>query len=1282
MKKGVSLPAFVYVVIVLLGIAIAVLFNPSITGLQSYAPTAYISLIEYFPEADENTTFSASSNDGMVTIKGIVAIVVGNSLLTKQATLEITASSKMQSTKTIVISLIKPQKKKIDDYVMQELSQQGYSRVIVKLKKIDGLKAEQQEFRIDAIKQELLEKEDIAEEWEFDSAIELSEGFAGYITQKGVEKLQQHPDVGEIIIDKPVSAFIQDTRKITGAEYTHKIEIQNANITGTGAVCIIDTGIDYTHPSLGGCFGDNCKVIAGYNFCANNDCTEQSSDPLDDHGHGTHVAGIVASEGQNKGMAPTAKLAAVKGLNKQGAGYYSTVQASIEWCRNNAQTYNITIISMSLGDGGSYTQESCPKALDESINNASNSGLFITAASGNNYNKNGISYPACQENITSVGATDKSDNIASYSNSGTALDLLAPGSSINSTDKNNGFRIRSGTSMATPHVAGVVSLIKHYLSVSNKNMTNKEILALLQTTGKKLQDSNGLSTARINALSALLQLHKNINIDNGKITHSKGKIEYSTLQDSTGIDKCIFFNDKKIRINSSQCNNLNLSAAITINAFGFSGAIPRFSYDEINYTACTETTDPSCTNASYNQDNLTFTASHFTTFEAFEADTTLPKVLLNISPAEGKGGFIITANVTDNSDISAVFANITFANETLQLLQLQNITSLFTATVTSFNNGINNVTIIANDSSNNINSTVSASFVVKDIQPPSVILSITPSTTTAGNFTISAIVNDDTAISTVIANITFANSSSAEIILQNTSNNYSGTIHSASIGQNNVLIIANDSSNNINATTRGGFFVTATQLTILFASITPLSAITGTTFNLSANATSQPDIDSVMANITLPNGSSIVVTMQNNTGTFTANFTATTIGEYSARFIVNDTAGNTNNTISVSFSTTQQDNEPPYINSRTINPASASQNTVFDISANVTDSQIVSQVLANITFPNGTGLLLALKNQSDQYSTNFTPSIIDIHGIYTTRIIANDTSNNKNTSELDSFSVTDTTLPSVTATTEPSSGQRTTQFIITAAVTDNINDNSRVSTVVSNITIPNKTTMILIMSNGSGNTYNVTYSPSTNATTGQYNVTIIANDTSNNINNSITTQFTISYSQIILQPTPTSGTQGGGGGGSSSEKRGKSPAPPSQSYAPSASISPIIAVQPSQAKAVEQPKPKTVQDKKPTELNISVPVNVIKEKNIFCDSQQRMLRAIAVFAILVAAVSLMRTTKKQKSFPLISGIIVGLSFIVAITYHSSCKTTPFVIYSMLAMAAILVVSNAILKWNK
>ncbi|MCH8977947.1 MAG: S8 family serine peptidase [Armatimonadetes bacterium] len=234
-------------------------------------------------------------------------------------------------------------------------------------------------------------------------------------------------------------------------------------------VAILDSGIDYTHPDLDG------NYAGGYDF-ANND-----SDPKDDNGHGTHVAGTVAAEDNDfgvVGVAPEANLYAVKVLGSSGGGSYSDVIAGLQWCVDNGM--HVTNNSYgSSGDPGT--------AVKAAFDNSFAAGIIHIAAAGNSGNRKGkgdkVGYPARYDSVIAVAATTSSDSRASYSSTGPDVEIAAPGSSINSTKLGGGYVVFSGTSMASPHVAGVAAL------VIAAGMTNNDDVRLqLQTTADDLGD--------------------------------------------------------------------------------------------------------------------------------------------------------------------------------------------------------------------------------------------------------------------------------------------------------------------------------------------------------------------------------------------------------------------------------------------------------------------------------------------------------------------------------------------------------------------------------------------------------------------------------------------------------------------------------------------------------------------------------------------------------------------------------------------------------------------------
>ena len=332
-------------------------------------------------------------------------------------------------------------------------------------------------------------------------------GFSGKITKQALEELRNDPDVESIVINKPVSTFLDVSIPLIQADDIWNLVLNGANITGQGeTVCIIDTGVDYTHANLGGCFGAGCKVVGGYDYCSDGvTCTSEDSDPMDVYGHGTHVAGIVSSSHTTyKGVAPDAKIVAVKVLNDTGTGWNSEIILGIEWCVNNATKFNISVISMSLGGGGPYDNYCNNDSLAPAINSATSQGIAVVVASGNSGWTNGISSPACVQNAIPIGAVNDADSI--FYNRGSLLRLLAPGISISSTLRGGGFGDMSGTSMSTPHAAGAVALVQQFMRLWNgTTMTPAEIENKLNATGKQIYDAgSSRNYSRIDIFSAII----------------------------------------------------------------------------------------------------------------------------------------------------------------------------------------------------------------------------------------------------------------------------------------------------------------------------------------------------------------------------------------------------------------------------------------------------------------------------------------------------------------------------------------------------------------------------------------------------------------------------------------------------------------------------------------------------------------------------------------------------------------------------------------------------------
>jgi subtilisin len=236
-------------------------------------------------------------------------------------------------------------------------------------------------------------------------------------------------------------------------------------------VAVIDTGIDYTHPDLAAVYA------GGYDF-VNND-----NDPFDDQYHGTHCAGTIAASLNGYGVvgvAPEARLYGLKVLSSNGSGSYSYVISALDWCVQN----QIQVASLSLGSSGDPGT-----SVRDAFDLANAAGVVVVSSAGNSGSgADTVGYPAKYDSVIAVGSTTRSDARSSFSSTGPAVELAAPGSSILSTYPGNQYAYLSGTSMACPHVSGVAALlISGGIADQNGNgKINDEVRTALQLTALDL----------------------------------------------------------------------------------------------------------------------------------------------------------------------------------------------------------------------------------------------------------------------------------------------------------------------------------------------------------------------------------------------------------------------------------------------------------------------------------------------------------------------------------------------------------------------------------------------------------------------------------------------------------------------------------------------------------------------------------------------------------------------------------------------------------------------------
>jgi subtilisin family serine protease len=331
-------------------------------------------------------------------------------------------------------------------------------------------------------------------------------GYSAVMTAADARALRADPRVASVTPDRPVQVDQQVLP--TGIDRVDGELSSTVSGDGTGSVnvdvAVIDTGIDLTHPDLNVAGGVNCAPGRSFN---------------DGNGHGSHVAGIIGARDNDLGVvgvAPGARLWAVRVLNAGGLGSFADVICGVDWVTEHAGT--IEVANMSLGGTGTEPAGSgCATGdpLHDAICRSVAAGVTYTVAAGNEADDAANQVPAAYDEVITVSALadfdgqpgglgsptcreDQDDTLADFSNFGPDVDLIAPGVCIYSTYKRGGYATLSGTSMASPHAGGAAALYKATHPAASPAAVKRALQAAGNLGWNNTDDPDGIKEPLVN----------------------------------------------------------------------------------------------------------------------------------------------------------------------------------------------------------------------------------------------------------------------------------------------------------------------------------------------------------------------------------------------------------------------------------------------------------------------------------------------------------------------------------------------------------------------------------------------------------------------------------------------------------------------------------------------------------------------------------------------------------------------------------------------------------------
>ncbi|MGI5458796.1 S8 family serine peptidase [Streptomyces sp. CA-249302] len=366
--------------------------------------------------------------------------------------------------------------------------------------------------------------------------------------------------IDKIWLDAKVKVSLDQSVPQIGAP-----EVWKAGYDGTGIkVAVLDTGVDTGHPDLAG------KIAGTQSFVPDESVQ-------DGHGHGTHVADTIvgsgaASDGKYKGVAPGAQLLVGKVLDNTGSGQESWIISGMEWAANSGAK----IVSMSLGGTASGASDAMSETVDEL--SAATGTLFVIASGNTGPSDQTVGTPGIADSALTVGAVDKSDKLASFSSRGPRLgdyavkpEITAPGVNITAaraagtsmgTPVNDYYTTASGTSMATPHVAGAAALVAE----AHPDWTGQQIKADLASTAKTMTDATTFEQGdgRVDAVRAVEQgVFATPTLSFGKYEDGDNDVSTKDITYTNTTDKAV-----ELKVSSSLAELALGAAAVTVPAQG------------------------------------------------------------------------------------------------------------------------------------------------------------------------------------------------------------------------------------------------------------------------------------------------------------------------------------------------------------------------------------------------------------------------------------------------------------------------------------------------------------------------------------------------------------------------------------------------------------------------------------------------------------------------------------------------------------------------------------------